>query len=687
MSIPNILSKKILRVINTRSKERFQKIRVKVFGSDISDEIFLSAISPVGAFGDNAKEYQTTKDFLRSFRERETPQFYLSEKEETISVIKKYFPDSIEKAVNSADRVLHHIFNILGSGDMYLGEKIDWHRDFKTGTRWNPADYCKDIPIVKGDGSDIKVPWELSRFHHLTTLGKAYWFTSEERYVKEFIDEINDWIDNNPVYFGVNWSCTMDVAIRITNWILGYYFFKNSKCISDEFLLKFLKSMLAHGRFIRDNLEWSEELTSNHYLSNVTGLIYLGMIFPEFKGASEWREFSVRELMSEMDKQVYEDGVDFESSISYHRLALEFFLYPAILCKLNNIELNKQFWEKLKRMFEFVRYYLKPNGLAPQIGDNDNGRLHIFKERDVLDHSYLHTMESLLFNMPIDRFDEEVLWIKPSAFNLQPSASKINSKSFKEAGIYIMRDGNAYMIISCGPNGQKGNGGHCHNDKLSFELNILGEDMIIDTGTFVYTSTPDWRNRFRSTIYHNTVMIDGKEQNRFKKGKLFTLEDDARAKCIKWETTPDYDLFVGEHYGYNRPPLRATPHQGGREKVWGVCHQREIYFDKREKKWQIKDRLEGEGEHLIECFYHFPPSVNVKQVSNLEFLISGNKVCVNLRLNPDFNSELQTLNSELRSGWVSPSYGIKVPSFFAVYSLTARLPVELKFDICLKIHQ
>ncbi|MBI4379400.1 MAG: alginate lyase family protein [Nitrospinae bacterium] len=686
------MSKKILRVINTRYKERFQKIKVKAFGSDISDEIFLSAISPLKSFSDCHDEFKSTSDFLRSFKERETPKFYLSEKEETISVIKKYFSDSIEKTVHSADKVLHHIFNILGSGDMYLGEKIDWHRDFKAGIRWNSKKYYKNIPLSKGDGSDIKVPWELSRFHHLTPLGKAYWFTSEERYAKEFIDEINDWIDNNPVYFGVNWACTMDVAIRITNWIVGYYFFKDSENISDEFLLKFLKSILAHGKFIRDNLEWSEELTSNHYLSNITGLVYLGILFPEFKEASEWREFGVRELMSEMDKQVYEDGVDFESSISYHRLALEFFLYPAILCKLNNIDLSEQFWEKLKRMFEFVRYYLKPNGLAPQIGDNDNGRLHIFKERDVLDHSYLHTMQSLLFNSPIDRFDEEVLWINPSAFNLQPSASKIKSKSFKEAGIYIMRDGNAYMIISCGPNGQKGNGGHCHNDKLGFELNIHGEDMIIDTGTFVYTSAPDWRNRFRSTMYHNTVMIDGKEQNRFKISRpihwigappyllkggwrgLFTLKDDSKARCLKWETTPEYDLFIGEHYGYKR--LKGP-----------VIHRREIYFDKREKRWQIKDRLEGEGEHLIECFYHFPPSVNVKQVSNLEFLISGNKVCINLRLNPNFNSELQTLNSELRSGWVSPSYGIKVPSFFAVYSLTARLPVELKFDICLKIHQ
>ena len=43
--------------------------------------------------------------------------------------------------------------------------------------------------------------------------------------------------------------------------------------------------------------------------------------------------FTVKELESEIRKQVYEDGCDFEASTCYHRLVLELFLYSALLGK------------------------------------------------------------------------------------------------------------------------------------------------------------------------------------------------------------------------------------------------------------------------------------------------------------------------------------------------------------------
>ena len=76
-----------------------------------------------------------------------------------------------------------------------------------------------------------------------------------------------------------------------------------------------------------------------------------------------------------------------------------------------------------------------------------------------------------------------------------------------------MRNNKDYVFISCGPNGQNDRGVHAHNDKLSFELCVNGEDVIIDPGTYVYTPNQKWRNTFRSTGYHNTVKVDDHEQN------------------------------------------------------------------------------------------------------------------------------------------------------------------------------
>jgi len=488
-----------------------------------------------------------------------------SERDQLVALIQRQFPHLTSEIVEEAKKVCHHVFDLLGSGPVNLDEfaeqhgakeacgYLPWHYDFKVGYRWNPKKYYKEIRPAYGK-ADIKVPWELSRFQHAAVLGQAFWLTGNEKYALEFVRQVDDWIDRNPPKFGVNWACTMEVAIRVANWILGFYFFKDSKVFTDEFLIKFLKSLLIHGRHIMSNLE-NKGITTNHYLSDLVGLIYLGIAFPEFKEARQWREFGIRELVNEMDKQVYDDGMDFEASTCYHRLALELFFYPVVLCRLNGIELTQIFLDKLKKMFDFVLYVIKPNGRMPQIGDNDNGRLHILGKREVLDMTYILTYAALYFNDPIYKIEEfgfspEAIWLfGPNAYeswNRLPgrSVEELESRAFPDGGIYVMRHKKDYMVISCGPNGQGGRGGHAHNDKLSFELCVDGEDIIVDPGTYVYTADPEWRNRFRSTKYHNTISFDGIEQNDMI--GIFSLNNDAINRCFYFGEKDGIIKFEGE---------------------------------------------------------------------------------------------------------------------------------------------
>jgi hypothetical protein len=62
-------------------------------------------------------------------------------------------------------------------------------------------------------------------------------------------------------------------------------------------------------------------------------------MLPELQAADEWREFGLRELLSEMDKQTLADGADYEASTGYHRLKVELYLYSMVLCHLNGIEI------------------------------------------------------------------------------------------------------------------------------------------------------------------------------------------------------------------------------------------------------------------------------------------------------------------------------------------------------------
>ena len=61
----------------------------------------------------------------------------------------------------------------LGSGSTAIGPDVDWHRDFKSDYRW-PASFFMDVEVTRlDDDSDAKVPWDLSRSHHLLTLARA----------------------------------------------------------------------------------------------------------------------------------------------------------------------------------------------------------------------------------------------------------------------------------------------------------------------------------------------------------------------------------------------------------------------------------------------------------------------------------------------------------------------------------
>jgi len=570
-------------------------------------------------------------------------------------------------------------------------DPIDWHIDFKSGYRWKKDIWYKKIEYGNVNGADVKVPWELSRLQHLIILGQAYLLTGDEKYCMEYVYQVVDWIENNSPQFGVNWKCTMDVAIRAANLIFSLAFFKDSGFITDEFLFYIAGTIYIHGEHIINNLEFGS-LTSNHYLSDISGLIFIAGLFSDFRIGQRWKKFASSELINEMKKQVYEDGTDFESSTCYHRLVLELFLFPAIyISKLSDkfngsnyyetcrVIFGEKFVSKLYRMFDFILHSLKPNGFITQIGDNDNGRLLVFNKREVLDMSYLLALGAIFFRESRFRIKEfnfppEVFWIygykgRSDYKRLKENSIRnLNSRAFHNSGWYIMRKDNNFLMASCGPNGQNGNGGHAHNDKLSFELHSSGEDIIIDPGTYIYTSLPEWRNLFRSTASHNTVLIDNQEQNRFEKQNLFTLKDDARVVVRNWKTTEGYDYLEAEHYGYDRLENPAK-------------HKRRIIFDKKELLWIIKDELNGSGKHAFDVSFHLNPGLTgeIDRSSLVTGVIKRGKIILWI-----IPFEKDDLSVTIEKDWFSKGYGSRIQSSVLRYSKNVKVPAEFLFILSAK---
>lgn len=606
-------------------------------------------------------------------RQRRQP-FFIdpADREGCVRSFTAQFPDAAGGIIEAADRVLAHEFDLLGSGPTDLGSPLPWHDDFKTGRRW-PLGFCMDIEYNELDRpSDVKVPWELSRCQHFTTLGRAFWLSGDDRYADEFAAEVSDWIAANPYGYGVNWACAMDVALRAVSWIWGFYFFADAPaCRNPAFRTGFLRTLFLHGEFVSTYLERGD-LNGNHYLCDGVGLVFLGCFFTKTRRAARWRSIGRAIVEQEIFNQTTPDGVDFEQSTAYHRLVLEAFLTSFELLRRAGEPVPSACLERLERMCEFVQAYTKPDGRAPLIGDADDGRIQILGAQAIGDHRYLLSTAAAMygradFKASAGRCWEETFWLlgpeAPERLARLPDEPRpACSAAFPEGGFYILRSPYAHLIIDCGEVGMKGRGGHGHNDILSFELFLNGFNVVTDCGAFLYTASREWRNRFRSTAFHNTLQIDGEELNRFvSPDALWQLRYDATPIDPLMSDAPGVERFQGGHRGYER---LGSP----------VTHTRECFLDTTAPRMLVRDRLDGRGSHDTAWRFHLDPAVSAELEGTDVCLRHGDRVVwlMPVRHEPGLSLSLQP-------GWVSPSYGVKVPTTVVVWQGFGAIPALAEY--------
>ncbi len=426
---------------------------------------------------------------------------------------------------------------------------IDWHTDkfsyftypLKRFDRINARQYFNS-------GIDLVFPWEQSRFYFGIHLAQKYHATKELKYYYQFRNLVLDWIEKNPYVHGVNWLSTMDISIRAMNWIVTANLFRDHVVKDIEFKSQLVKSLIQHGNYIYKFLPiYQNGLTTNHTTSSYAGLLFLGLSLD----MGNWVDKAVNGLINCMENQVYEDGVDFEGSIPYHRLVLEMFAYSAILARANDIKLPSAFYRKLFKMFEFTAAYIDHNGNAPQVGDNDSGRALIFNTSEnnnpyenEHDHSYLLELGNNIFDYEFP----SLLKNPTESFMLIPKIDKVSlndtgvkprktdeSIYFEKGKVGILKNQSFSLLVSCFPLGQGGKGGHNNLDVGSYTLSINGKQVIVDPGTITYTRNKELMDRLRSYIYHNVIFTEDDKKINFDELGFWELKNYYDSKLVKFE--------------------------------------------------------------------------------------------------------------------------------------------------------
>jgi hypothetical protein len=584
-------------------------------------------------------------------------------------------PEAVEATVAAAETFLQHRFDLLGSG-LYIPadpdrpardgyHPIDWYLDPVRQLRFPRGVPYKEWSLLemRPGNADIKYPWELARSQHWVTLAQAWQLSRDSRFACEIAFQLDDFVEANPVGIGVNWTCTMDVAIRAANWCLALALVLDCSALDDAFWRRAFTALYDHATFIFANLENKYEVTSNHYLSNVVGLHLLASEFSDLKRGAEWQRWCREALETEINVQVHEEGTDFESAVPYHRLVTELFLASARLARLLGQPLSAAYETKLVRMIDFAAAVTRPDGRMPVIGDADDGRLHIFSNLgcwDRQDCRHLLAPGALLFGRPdlLAHAGPTAVWeaawwgFDPADATTEVAPASDVTRLFPALGLVVARCGLHYLAITNGAVGTRGFGNHKHNELLSFEYHCNGVPVIVDPGSYVYTSDFAARNLFRGTAYHNTVMVDGVEQNELNPEWIFRLFEKANPEHLTFANEGECAHYRGRHSGYSR---LESP----------VVHQRDFVFNLRTAALRIEDILDGEGTHDLLWHFHCAPGVIVAaQTANRLTLRAPDGKSFDLT----FDSQL---NVAVVDAWYSPSYGVRVP--VQAVNLTSRV--------------
>ncbi len=531
------------------------------------------------------------------------------------AALERHAPGEVERARSRAEAAAAGRLVVFGAEvDVSRpGGGTDWQLDPLHGGRF-PA-WAPSAALPQPPGLDPKMAWAIGRGEQWVALAQGAVLDPRRggELAAALSASVRDFAVENPVGHGAHWICAMEAALRAWNLALALWIVSARGAPPDpDLAVEASRLFVATGRFVLAHLEDDTAVPNNHLAADWLGLLACAEALPEWPEAPRWRTLALGGLASALRDQVHDDGTTFEGSLPYQRLAVEIFSAGAILARAARRPLGAAYARRLAALFRSTRALLSASGEIPQIGDDDSGRVLALRPRGFTEGGYLLplgaalSLDPALLVAPRPRDAAEVAWLLgPRALDalarMRPGLPR-GSASFPQGGFHALRRGRLEAVVSCGPNGQRGIGGHSHNDKLSFVLFADGALAVCDPGSPSYTGDPDLRNAFRATRAHATVVVDGLEQAPILPERLFALPDVSEARLVAFEPGGPAAVLVGEHRGFARA---------------GVIHRREIAVAG--QGVLVVDRVAGAGAHEVELRWPFAsPGATLRPLDPVE---------------------------------------------------------------------
>jgi len=563
-----------------------------------------------------------------------------------------------------ADKLAEGYLSFFDLEDKFLGNPIDWHFDHAAGKATSRgAIQSVDYRDFDRNG-DCKLVWEPNRHHHLVVLARAYRATGERRYAEAVIGQLESWMAQNPFGYGMNWRSPLELGVRLINWVWAIDLIRDSGLAGGDFYARFRQSAFLHCWETARKFSKGSS-ANNHLVGEAAGVYVAASYFKTFRRSEAWRREAKKILCREIEAQTYRDGCIREHGLGYQFFVLQFYILSGLVGRWTGDDYPPAYWERIERMIEFVAALSEGGEQLPMFGDRDDGYVLDLGERPE-DVAALLSLGALLF----DRSDfkarakglsQTALWLLGESaaerFEALPAAraeGALVSRSFPESGYHLLQagkpgEGAVSLFFDCAELGYGSIAAHGHADALSIALRLERKDVLVDPGTFDYFTYPEWRQYFRKSVSHNTLMVDGMDQSELQGAFLWGRR--ANATLEEWNQEGDRCRIVASHDGYTR---LADP----------AIHRRSVLLRGSEGRIDITDEVICRGTHEISIGFQFseycrlhPRGDHLYEV-RLEGLDKG--------LSFAFPESLEVIvyegSEDPKGGWVSRGYHCKTPA-------------------------
>ncbi len=537
-----------------------------------------------------------------------------------------------------------------------IGTPVNWHRDPITHTVL-PCTFGKTLDYRDDKiAGNVKFIWELGRHQHLIPLAMAYAVTGEQHYRNTVVEQIESWINDNPYAMGIHWCSSLEAALRLISWSLIHSFFAlrdgaNGLFSAVDNAVQLGESIFQQAYFIRHFLSLYSS-ANNHLIGELTGLWVTCQVFDLGKKGKEWSSFSQNSLERESVLQVHSDGVNKEQAFYYHLWVLEYLLFAWAVGMRTETPFSDDFVKRIIAMTGFLKDVSPDNGAPPSVGDADDGfvsRLEPSWPQEPY-KDLLQTVDATL-GASLQSSNQKAFWYRAIRGNAPVDRHSLNwvrsyPVRYPEGGYAILGDKSAHIVFDAGSLGYLGIAAHGHADALSFTLAIDGIWWLVDPGTYAYHSKPEWRNYFKGTAAHNTVIINHENQSVIGGAFMWLRKADAWLEDVLVNANMQSALAC--HNGYQH---------------LGIKHCREIQYSPATRELTIIDFLEGGNSEPAEIHFHFSPDINLV-LNEDKYLCeaSNNNSNQQVRIMLDENWKFNIVKGETDPilGWYSPSLEHKV---------------------------